>query len=253
MEGPQTKALADYLHALLTGSAVERLDVPEHRWQANMLLLNCVGQVIQRISSHGKWLIFDFSHGVTWMCHPLAKSTWKVKERLVPKPLKLAGEPADTPQRKPAKPPLIHLVLRNKTEAKLIGRPLFLILPTATIWRHPDFQPLGPDPLSPHFIGEYFLTRLRAATGRTLAAALLDQTVIAGIGNQMKCEILFAANLSPATRISDLFNSEMEALAAAVSHTLKRFYQHHLDALDGPPTGRPPFAVYDRVGEPCTI
>jgi len=251
MEGPQTKALADYLHALLTGSAVERLDVPEHRWQANMMLLNCVGQVIQRVNSHGKWLIFDFSHGVTWMCHPLAKSTWKVREPQTASPLRLAGDALEDPKRRrPGKPPLIHLVLRNRTEARLIGRPLFYILPTATIWRHAEFQPLGPDPLSAHFVAEYFLARLRAATGRPLAAALLDQTIVAGIGNQMKCEILFEAKLAPATRISDLFSSEMDALGGAVVRTMKRFYQFHASQLEGGRENRS-FAVYDRAGEPC--
>src|SRR3954466_5347249 len=54
MEGPQTRALADHLNELITGKPVEQILVPEHRWQANMLLLNCVGQVIQRVRSHGK-------------------------------------------------------------------------------------------------------------------------------------------------------------------------------------------------------
>src|ERR1700744_5201388 len=78
MEGPQTRALAEHLNDVITGKLVERILVPEHRWQANMLLLNCVGQVVQRVRSHGKWLFFDFSHGVTWLCQLITKAKWTV-------------------------------------------------------------------------------------------------------------------------------------------------------------------------------
>ena len=53
MEGPQTKVLAEHLDNILAGQAVERIDVPPGRWQANVMLLNCAGQVIQRVRSHG--------------------------------------------------------------------------------------------------------------------------------------------------------------------------------------------------------
>src|SRR5579862_2609834 len=79
MEGPQTRALAEHLNDVVTGKLVERILVPEHRWQANMLLLNCVGQVVQRVRSHGKWLFFDFSHGVTWLCQLITRAKWTVR------------------------------------------------------------------------------------------------------------------------------------------------------------------------------
>src|SRR5215470_10037221 len=81
MEGPQTRALADQLNELLTGKPVERILVPQNRWQANVLMLNCVGQVIQRVRSHGKWLFFDFSHGVTWLCQLITRSKWTIRNR----------------------------------------------------------------------------------------------------------------------------------------------------------------------------
>ncbi len=78
MDGPQTRAVAAQLNDVLTGKLVEKILVPENRWQANMLLLNCVGQVIQRVRSHGKWLFFDFSHGVTWLCQLVMRARWNV-------------------------------------------------------------------------------------------------------------------------------------------------------------------------------
>src|SRR5438045_7191373 len=87
MEGPHTRALADHLNDLLNGKAVDQIIVPETRWQANVLLLNCVGQVIQRVRSHGKWIFFDFSHGTTWLCQLILRAKWKVH----------AGPPTDAP------------------------------------------------------------------------------------------------------------------------------------------------------------
>src|SRR3954465_9803058 len=79
MEGPQTRALADHLGEQLAGRAIEQIIVPEDRWQANVLLLNCVGQVVQRVRSHGKWMFFDFSHGITWMCQLITRSKWSLR------------------------------------------------------------------------------------------------------------------------------------------------------------------------------
>ena len=49
MDGPQTYVLAAALTRQLCGVPVERLAVPAGRWQANVLLMHCAGQVIQRI------------------------------------------------------------------------------------------------------------------------------------------------------------------------------------------------------------
>src|SRR5271169_5105475 len=110
MEGPQTRALAEHLNDVITGKLVERILVPENRWQANMLLLNCVGQVIQRVRSHGKFLFFDFSHGITWVCQLITKAKWTI----VPSE-EAPAYLSDTPSLlKPARRPLITVSFRSR-------------------------------------------------------------------------------------------------------------------------------------------
>jgi endonuclease-8 len=236
MDGPQTHVLADRLAAQLCGRAVEQINVPPGRWQANVLLLHCAGQVIQKISARGKWLFFDFSHGVTWACCLLAKSKWDIVAAV---PENGRGEEGNGGGRAP----LLVVTFRQGPTAVLRGRPLFLTLPTSGLWQHPDLADLGPDPLaaeSADVFVELFLARLRPAAGRTLAAALLDQSIVAGVGNPLKCELLFRVGLAPATRVGELYASQLDLVA----RTLYRMMR-----LAGGEGATP--HVYDRAGEAC--
>lgn len=238
MDGPQTRALADHLNELLTGRPVEQILVPEHRWQANVLLLNCVGQVMQRVRSHGKWLFFDFSHGVTWLCQLITRAKWHI-------------QPATyDPARKPKHPPLMTVHFRSNgapLTAVLTGHPIFYILPTDKVRQHPDIRSLGPDPLSSTTFYDDFPYRLRQTPGRTLAAGLLDQEVVAGLGNVLKCEVLFAMRFSPALRVGALYASQINHLAGTIvglAATASAF------ATKGETF---PHRVYDRSGLPCPV
>ncbi|MCL2647407.1 MAG: hypothetical protein FWD61_10455 [Phycisphaerales bacterium] len=234
---------------MITGKPVQRIVVPEHRWQANVLMLNCVGHVIQRVRSHGKWLFFDFSHGVTWLCQLITKAKWTV----------LTGEAAalhcakeEAAESEGKKRPLITLHLRNTRTsggggmvAILTGRPIVYILPSDKLWSHPEIKAMGPDPLSTATFHDDFPYRLRQSPHRTLATALLDQEVVAGLGNMLKCEILHATRFSPTVRVGSLLASQIDYLAgtvvglvatAATFATKGQAYPHR---------------VYDRAGLPC--
>jgi endonuclease VIII len=256
MEGPQTRALADHLNEQLTGRPVERIVVPEHRWQANVLLLNCVGQVMQRVRSQGKWLFFDFSHGITWLCQLITRAKWTVHTPTSFEELSAAadagGGTAGTAGKHKRHAPLLTVHLRGGHQesplvAVLTGHPIFYILPTEKVRDHPDIRALGPDPLSSVSFYDDFPYRLRQNPARTVAAALLDQEVVAGLGNTLKCEILYAMRLSPATRVGSLFASQVDHLAgtivglAATATTV---------AVNGQPY---PYRVFDRAGLPCGV
>ncbi len=248
MEGPQTRALAAHLNDTLTGKLVEQILVPENRWQANVLLLNCVGQVIQRVRSHGKWLFFDFSHGVTWLCQLITRAKWTIlppeeaSAYLLP-----SFQAADT---KKLRQPLITLVLRSSAEnspliATLIGRPIFYIIPTNKVRRIPEIATLGPDPIGSPTFHDDFPYRLRQTPARTVAAALLDQEIVAGLGNMLKCEILFAMRLAPSARVGPLLASQIDKLASTIVALVAT-------ASDFAGRGQPfPYRVFDRAGLPC--
>ena len=253
MEGPQTRALADHLNELLAGRPVDKILVPENRWQANVLLLNCVGQVIQRVRSHGKWLIIDFSHGVTWLCELITRSKWTVRP--------WHGEEASRPESREAvkkRDPLITMYLRGNSArgagaesgrlvATLTGHPIFYILASDKVRKHPDIAALGPDPLASASFYDEFPYRLRQNPGRTVAAALLDQHVVAGLGNALKCEILYAMRFAPTVTVGALLASQVDHLAGNIVGLVATATTF---AVKGEPF---PYRAYDRAGLPCGV
>jgi formamidopyrimidine-DNA glycosylase len=123
--------------------------------------------------------------------------------------------------------------------------------------QHPLLAGLGPEPLEPGFDGTY----LRAALAGKLSsikAALLNQRLVAGLGNIYACEALFRARLSPRRLAASIGRGRAERLAAAIKSVLIEaiaaggsslrdyvqvdgalgYFQHH-------------WAVYGHEGGPC--
>jgi formamidopyrimidine-DNA glycosylase len=123
--------------------------------------------------------------------------------------------------------------------------------------RHPLLSGLGAEPLGPGFDGLYLAEAL-AHRSSAIKAALLDQRVVAGLGNIYACEALYRAGLSPRRRADSLRGRRADRLAAAIRAVLEEAiraggsslrdyvqvngelgYFQHL------------WAVYGREGEPC--
>jgi DNA-formamidopyrimidine glycosylase len=84
---------------------------------------------------------------------------------------------------------------------------------------------LGPDMLSePVTLGE-FSAALRKAAGATLPEALMDQSILSGVGNYLKSDSLWLAGLSPHRRVSDLSDSETRRLYESVRSTIRTAYE----------------------------
>ena len=62
---------------------------------------------------------------------------------------------------------------------------------------HPQLQALGPDLADPEFDAEEVHTRMRSHGGDTIEQALLNQRVVAGVGNVLKSEVLFTSGVNP--------------------------------------------------------
>ena len=108
---------------------------------------------------------------------------------------------------------------------------------------------LGPDLLGPDWDPDEAVRRLRGVPERRIAAALLDQRNLAGIGNLYKCEILFLRRINPWTPIGDV-----EDLPAAVelAHRLLELNKHRWEQITTGGTGRDEGTwVYDRANRPC--
>lgn len=121
------------------------------------------------------------------------------------------------------------------------------------------FKGMGPEPLGTAFTPD----RLRTAlSGRTapVKAALLDQSVVAGLGNIYVCEALHRAGISPRRRAANLSATQIERLHRAIREILGAAIEaggstlRDFAASDGS-LGyfQHNFEVYDREGEPCAV
>src|SRR5262249_18580775 len=113
---------------------------------------------------------------------------------------------------------------------------------------HPTIARLGPDLLAPDWTdadADEAVRRLRDPARATLpiAAALLDQRALAGIGNIWRNETLFHERVDPWTPVAELDDPTLRRLVLR-AHAL-------LIAAVGLPPGRSPMWVYRRAGRPC--
>ncbi|HEV7769446.1 MAG TPA: DNA-formamidopyrimidine glycosylase family protein [Solirubrobacterales bacterium] len=134
------------------------------------------------------------------------------------------------------------LLRGERWEAVQFGGPTLRVLPAARLRRELTAR-LGPDILAPDFDLATSAASLRAAPDRELGDALLDQGLLAGIGNIFKSEACFAARLDPWRRVGDLDGIELERVVAT-AHELM---------LEAVAIGRQPGAVYHRAGRPCPV
>ena len=109
---------------------------------------------------------------------------------------------------------------------------------------------LGPDMLLDAPTGPDLAARSQGR--RAIKVALMDQAVVAGIGNMHAAEALWRAHISPRRPASGLRPSEWEALAIALRDQVSEAVPDDLEPMTYVSAGGPnPFSVYDRDGEPC--
>jgi endonuclease VIII len=134
--------------------------------------------------------------------------------------------------------------------------PVAELLPADTLDREGPVAELGPDLLADSFDAAEAVARLAARSEMAIADALLDQRALAGIGNVFKSEILFAARVSPFSKVSELPATE---LARIVGIAVRQMRANITDRPGVPPGRRTtnrldPSAglwVYGRRGQPC--
>jgi formamidopyrimidine-DNA glycosylase len=114
---------------------------------------------------------------------------------------------------------------------------------------------MGPEPL---LIRPAQLLRRLARTARAIKNVLLDQTVLAGIGNIYADESLFLARIHPLTPAHQLTEPEVKRLTRAIKLTLRRALRHHgstlrdyVDADGVKGSYQKQHRVYDRTAKPC--
>jgi endonuclease-8 len=216
-EGDSLHRAAIRLQALV-GEQVAA-ESPHPRARAERVAERVDGRRLESVTAHGKNLVLRFEGGIVVRSHLRMSGRWTVR----PRGQRSVGTP--------------WLVLRGERVEGVLWNGPVLELHARALAR------LGPDILERPPRIEAMLERLRSADGtQWFGAALLDQSLVAGIGNMWLAEALWAARLSPWRRLVDVGDDErrsaLEAAAALMSASVDR--------------GRSgPKQVYRRVGQPC--
>ena len=122
--------------------------------------------------------------------------------------------------------------------------------------QHPLISRLGPDPFSKDFTPEYLSDVFKRKAG--IKSLLLDQSVVAGLGNIYVDEVLFTAGVHPSRKADTLTSEEIRAIHATTRDTLGRaieargttFDSYH-DAFGETGKFQHQLKVFTRAGEPC--
>jgi endonuclease-8 len=212
----------DALHraaALLQPLVGERVDAesPHPRGQATGVARVVDGRVLERVEAVGKHLLLGFEGGVVLRSHLRMSGRWRLERAGAP----LRGRP--------------WLVLRGREwEARQWNGPV-LALDQRPVRR------LGPDLLADNTRVTDLVPRLRADPSRLVGEALLDQRLVAGIGNVWMSEALWHARVSPWRRVGEVAEADLRAALAWARERM-------VAAVAGDRTAR---AVYRRRGRPC--
>jgi formamidopyrimidine-DNA glycosylase len=111
------------------------------------------------------------------------------------------------------------------------------------VWRT-----LGPDPLDDGIVLERLEEKLRRRKKRSIKEVLMDQTVLAGVGNIQAIEALWKAGIHPRSKAHAISKADLRAIARGLRWTIDRTL---LDLAKGGMGDANPFRIYGRKGAPC--
>ncbi|AHB42264.1 formamidopyrimidine-DNA glycosylase [Candidatus Saccharibacteria bacterium RAAC3_TM7_1] len=94
------------------------------------------------------------------------------------------------------------------------------LYPTPEVANIDFMKKVGPEPLEDDFTAKEFVQRIRRRNGTTIKAAILDQTVLAGVGNIYADESLWGAKLHPATRVRDVSDEQVAELLKEIKYVM---------------------------------
>ena len=203
-----------------------------------------VGTTVDSIETAGKNLLIHFSGGLTIRTHLRMRGTWR---HYAP------GEPWHYPNGRAA------LVLEVEgAVAVCFDAPVVELFATRSRSLHPALSRLGPDLLDDVFDPAMILGRMREAhRGNTaIGEILLDQTVMAGVGNVFRSEILFIERVDPRARVTALDDALLLRLVATARTVLRANVGDHPRRTRTTTAGAREAAggalwVYGRAGRPC--
>ncbi len=156
------------------------------------------GRTVVKVESCGKWLLIHFSGDLILVTHMLMSGSWHIYR---------TGERWQRPRRQ-----MRAVIATADLEAVAFNVPVAKFYTAMSLARDSNIPALGPDLLGVDFAANEARQRLLAHAGEEIANVLLNQRVMAGLGNVYKSEVLFACSVHPFRHVSTLSPAEIECI-----------------------------------------
>ncbi|MEM6556035.1 MAG: bifunctional DNA-formamidopyrimidine glycosylase/DNA-(apurinic or apyrimidinic site) lyase [Pseudomonadota bacterium] len=254
-ELPEVETVRRGLTPAMQGKIIERLDVnrPDLRFPfPDGFKARVEGASITHMGRRAKFLVTELSTGEALIMHLGMSGRFTVDE----------APAADFHIDPGTNPAHDHVVFHMQDGATVTyndpRRFGFMELwPVKDLDAYPRIEHLGPEPLSNHFNAAYLDEQLRGKN-TPIKSALLDQAIIAGLGNIYVCEALFRAGISPRRKASSVVGKRSARLAPAINEVIAEAIEAGGSSISDFASAsgelgyfQKHFAVYDREGEPC--
>lgn len=244
-EGDTIFRTARTLHRALAGDVVTAFDAA----YPSLTRVNddrpIAGRTIESVTAQGKHLLMAFSGDLLLRTHMRMNGSWHIYR---------PGERWQRPARD-----MRVLVATSRFVAVGFNVPEAEFLNRRDLERHRQLSALGPDLLAPVFDAGEALRRLRRCGMDPIGEALLNQRVLAGIGNVFKSEILFISRVHPHAPVAALSDEVLQRIIGTAAAQLRSNVRSRSRRLAPAPGRRTTGSlhpdkglwVYGRAGEPC--
>jgi endonuclease VIII len=224
-EGDTIHRVAERMRSALGGREVVQAAAPNPRSPLASRAAELEGRLLEGVEARGKHLLAHFSGGVALHSHLGMNGRWVFAAD---------GRP-------PRGQPWLTMAA-GASVASQQGGMLLRLVSESRLRNDPNLIQLGPDPLAAGFDAERAASRLLAnGDSVEVGEALLDQRVIAGIGNVIRNEACFRARVSPWRRIDQLEGTEAVRVVRESERVMRQGFA----------TGRRPHAIYKPAARRC--
>lgn len=232
-ELPEVEGAARYLHAQVAGRTLRSVTWLHDAFarHADPRILSLTGRRVDAVARVAKWQEVRFTDGSVLVVHFRMTGDWAVTRR------------PDAPLHARA-----HFAFSGDCHVWLVDPRVLSRVSLRTADEVPPASRVGPDALDPALDARQLRARF-AARRAPIKQVLLDQSVIAGVGNIYAAEALWHARVDPGTPARQLSLARVGRVIDGIRWTMGLAFAEMGRHQYGEATAR--FAVYDREGEPC--
>lgn len=254
-ELPEVETVRRGLLPTMEGQVIAKTEVnrADLRWPFPPRMAERLSNVrVNALRRRSKYLLADLSSGETLLMH------LGMSGRIL-----ISGDPlGQFHHEHPAPEKHDHVVFHMASGARITFNDprrfgAMDLIPTDGLDQHKLLTELGPEPLGNAFDASYLAARLKARK-TPVKSALLDQKLVAGLGNIYVCEALYRAGIAPTRRSDRIARHRAEALVPHIRDVLSEAIEAGGSSLRDYRTTdgelgyfQHSFAVYDREGAPC--